>query len=213
MDSFAAPHRLPLPPAHFQDRRAPAPQSLTYPTASSSYTVGDPMSIEPDLEGSDGGTFAVEPSLPEGLALDPATSVISGQPVAEPTVDATAIDQEEATAQLEEAKRAVAAEATAQSTANATPDPRTEDNASAAPAPADEDKRHESSSSSVSSSPSPIRQDFYVFQPKARGKVPTGGAAASTQARGRRPFTQTPMGTGLAVPASSRRVHSPQPGS
>ncbi|OLP81077.1 Tropomodulin-2 [Symbiodinium microadriaticum] len=61
----------------------PAPKNLTYPMASPSYAVGEPMSIEPDLEGSEGCTFAVEPSLPEGLVLDPATGVISGQPVAE----------------------------------------------------------------------------------------------------------------------------------
>ncbi|CAE8708997.1 unnamed protein product, partial [Polarella glacialis] len=58
----------------------PAPVSCSYPHSSSSYTVGDNVSMEPQLEGCMGCSFSVKPKLPEGLVLDKACGVISGSP-------------------------------------------------------------------------------------------------------------------------------------
>jgi len=65
----------------------PAPVSFSYPHSSSSYTFGDVVSMEPQLEGCMGCSFSVKPKLPEGLVLDKTCGVISGSPssVAEET--------------------------------------------------------------------------------------------------------------------------------
>ncbi len=58
-----------------------APSSLTYATNPAVYTLG--VAIAPDAPASTGGappSFAVEPALPAGLVLDPATGVVSGTP-------------------------------------------------------------------------------------------------------------------------------------
>jgi len=60
----------------------PPPAELMYPDVSSSYAVGEPATVEPQLEGCVGCSFAVEPALPEGMELDAKTGVISGSPVA-----------------------------------------------------------------------------------------------------------------------------------
>mmetsp|Transcript_148349 Transcript_148349/g.413260 ORF Transcript_148349/g.413260 Transcript_148349/m.413260 type:complete len:1150 (+) Transcript_148349:72-3521(+) len=62
---------------------APKPEGLCYPNASGEYTVGEPLTLEPQLDSCICATFTVEPALPEGLQLDPATGVISGAPSTE----------------------------------------------------------------------------------------------------------------------------------
>eukprot|EP00413_Alexandrium_margalefii_P036355 CAMPEP_0204590370 /NCGR_PEP_ID=MMETSP0661-20131031/49746_1 /ASSEMBLY_ACC=CAM_ASM_000606 /TAXON_ID=109239 /ORGANISM="Alexandrium margalefi, Strain AMGDE01CS-322" /LENGTH=772 /DNA_ID=CAMNT_0051600393 /DNA_START=12 /DNA_END=2330 /DNA_ORIENTATION=- len=62
---------------------APKPSGLCYPDASGEYTVDSPVSLEPQLTSGVCATFSVEPALPEGLELDPATGAIKGTPAAE----------------------------------------------------------------------------------------------------------------------------------
>eukprot|EP00930_Biecheleria_cincta_P060550 TRINITY_DN46197_c0_g1_i1.p1 TRINITY_DN46197_c0_g1~~TRINITY_DN46197_c0_g1_i1.p1 ORF type:complete len:947 (+),score=202.88 TRINITY_DN46197_c0_g1_i1:35-2842(+) len=62
----------------------PPPGKFSYPAASSSVTVGEPVSLEPELAGQFlGCSFAVAPALPEGLALDAKTGAITGAPEGE----------------------------------------------------------------------------------------------------------------------------------
>lgn len=60
--------------------RAPAPTDVSYPSASATYAVGEPMLIEPLLEFPLDGSFEIEPPLPEGLVMDEVTGIISGTP-------------------------------------------------------------------------------------------------------------------------------------
>lgn len=59
-----------------------APSNFSYPLASPSYAVGEPMALDAEIEGMD-CRFTVEPALPEGLTLDPETGHISGTPEAQ----------------------------------------------------------------------------------------------------------------------------------
>lgn len=59
---------------------APVPAEFSYPSASSTYAVGEPMAIEPQHEGWSEGSFDVLPDLPNGLVLDKDTGVIRGTP-------------------------------------------------------------------------------------------------------------------------------------
>lgn len=60
---------------------APPPSGLTYPTAGDDYVVEGEVTLEPVLEVGVCATFSVEPKLPDGLALDTTTGVITGSPV------------------------------------------------------------------------------------------------------------------------------------
>jgi len=56
-----------------------APENLRYPNVDELYSVGEGMDAEPEVEG--GATsWTVEPALPAGISLDPATGRISGEP-------------------------------------------------------------------------------------------------------------------------------------
>jgi len=60
-----------------------APAGLTYATPAPACTVG--IALTPDLPASTGGavaSYSVAPALPAGLALDPATGILSGTPTA-----------------------------------------------------------------------------------------------------------------------------------
>lgn len=59
-----------------------APSNFSYPLASPSYAVGEPMALDAEIDGMD-CRFSVEPALPEGLTLDPETGHISGTPEAQ----------------------------------------------------------------------------------------------------------------------------------
>uniref|UniRef100_A0A7S4UC93 Uncharacterized protein n=1 Tax=Alexandrium monilatum TaxID=311494 RepID=A0A7S4UC93_9DINO len=60
----------------------PPPSDLSYPLASSTYAVGGPVLIEPEIKTAHGCSYSVEPPLPEGIELDPKTGVVSGEPAA-----------------------------------------------------------------------------------------------------------------------------------
>jgi len=62
---------------------APRPEGLSYPAARDEYEVGEEVLLEPRLRAGVATGFSVEPGLPQGLALDQATGVISGAPAAE----------------------------------------------------------------------------------------------------------------------------------
>jgi hypothetical protein len=55
------------------------PAELRYPRLDDLYEVNEDVDIDPEVEGG-AERFSVEPALPEGLALDPATGKISGAP-------------------------------------------------------------------------------------------------------------------------------------
>lgn len=58
------------------------PTNLSFENYDAVYTVGQPIPPNvPTLEGGDASGFAVQPALPDGLVLDPATGVISGTPL------------------------------------------------------------------------------------------------------------------------------------
>eukprot|EP00434_Breviolum_minutum_P005220 symbB.v1.2.004601.t1/scaffold259.1/size252385/3 len=59
-----------------------APSNFTYPMASPSYAVGEPIDLEAEIEGSN-CSFTVEPALPEGISLDGTTGQITGTPLGE----------------------------------------------------------------------------------------------------------------------------------
>lgn len=61
---------------------ASEPYGLAYPTAAGDYITRRQVLLEPELECGVCGTFSVEPSLPAGLALDPKTGIICGEPTA-----------------------------------------------------------------------------------------------------------------------------------
>eukprot|EP00929_Paragymnodinium_shiwhaense_P061580 TRINITY_DN30764_c0_g1_i1.p1 TRINITY_DN30764_c0_g1~~TRINITY_DN30764_c0_g1_i1.p1 ORF type:complete len:1396 (-),score=366.78 TRINITY_DN30764_c0_g1_i1:262-4377(-) len=60
----------------FSVTRAP-PQALSYPAAVPVYAARRPLEIVPSVEG-EVDEFAITPALPEGLALDPKTGIVSG---------------------------------------------------------------------------------------------------------------------------------------
>merc|ERR1711874_720494 len=62
----------------FEVVRAP-PSGLTYPDVPEEFGTHEQVSLEPCVEGTV-DKFTVEPALPDGLNLDPATGVISGSP-------------------------------------------------------------------------------------------------------------------------------------
>ncbi|MEJ8815762.1 kelch repeat-containing protein [Variovorax ureilyticus] len=61
--------------------KAAPPANLSFENQDAVYTVGQPIPPNhPAVDGGDVGSFAVQPTLPDGLAIDPVTGVISGTP-------------------------------------------------------------------------------------------------------------------------------------
>jgi len=62
---------------------APKPEGLHYPEANDEYAEDSPVTLEPQFKSAACATFTVEPALPAGLEIDPATGIISGTPTGE----------------------------------------------------------------------------------------------------------------------------------
>ncbi|MDM0002628.1 kelch repeat-containing protein [Variovorax sp. J22P240] len=61
--------------------RAEPPANLSFENQNAIYTIGQPIPPNhPSVEGGDVSSFTVQPALPDGLVIDPATGVISGTP-------------------------------------------------------------------------------------------------------------------------------------
>lgn len=56
------------------------PDSLSYPRLDDIYTVGEPVLLEPSIEGG-AEVWSIEPALPEGMTFDVTTGIIGGNPV------------------------------------------------------------------------------------------------------------------------------------
>ncbi|CAK0873016.1 unnamed protein product, partial [Prorocentrum cordatum] len=61
-------------------RAGTLPASLSYPGVAARYTVGDSVELAPCTDGHSFSSWAVEPELPAGLHLCPATGAIYGRP-------------------------------------------------------------------------------------------------------------------------------------
>jgi hypothetical protein len=55
------------------------PDNLSYPRLDDLYTVGEPVLLEPSIEGG-AEEWAIEPALPSGMNFDVSTGIISGSP-------------------------------------------------------------------------------------------------------------------------------------
>ncbi|RZL94181.1 MAG: hypothetical protein EOP82_05795 [Variovorax sp.] len=61
--------------------RAEPPANLRFENQNAVYTVGRPIPLNvPSVEGGAVSSFTVQPALPDGLVIDPATGVIAGTP-------------------------------------------------------------------------------------------------------------------------------------
>lgn len=65
-----------------------APSGLSYSGSSPIYTIGSAVSITPSVAGGTPTSYAVQPTLPAGLALNTSTGLISGTPTAAAVITA-----------------------------------------------------------------------------------------------------------------------------